>query len=263
MSNLSLRIIFGALYVGLLVASAVLGTPYFNVLLAVLCFLCIHEMATLAGKQSNQHLWVNPALFAGVIVYLTFMGSRELDGFHYLLGWILQIISLGVVYVGLNKNKGINFIAATLYLFLPLGALAIWFMQNPEQNMEYVLFFLITIWLYDSMAYVVGKQIGKTPIFPKVSPKKTVEGTVGGSIVTISLMYLVNVYWLHLPFSTILITSFIVFFATFGDFVESYMKRKIGVKDSGSLIPGHGGILDRLDSILLAALPYVVIMLLL
>ena len=145
---------------------------------------------------------------------------------------------------------------------IPLLALAIWFIQNEEHNVEYVLFYLITIWVYDSMAYVVGKAIGKRPIFPRVSPKKTIEGTVGGTIVTVLVMSFLNIYWLHLPVQAYFLALAVIFFAIFGDFIESYMKRKIGVKDSGSILPGHGGVLDRIDSIYLSALPYLVILLL-
>jgi phosphatidate cytidylyltransferase len=133
-------------------------------------------------------------------------------------------------------------------------------MQNKSLNIEYVLFYFITIWLYDSMAYVVGKAIGKTPVFPKVSPKKTVEGTAGGAVVTVVAMSLLNTYWLELPVQAYVVSAVVIFFAIVGDFVESYMKRKLGVKDSGDILPGHGGVLDRIDSIYLSALPYLVIL---
>jgi phosphatidate cytidylyltransferase len=136
-------------------------------------------------------------------------------------------------------------------------------MQHENLATEYIVFYLITIWVYDSMAYVVGKAFGKTPIFPKVSPKKTIEGTAGGAIVTLVVMIALNHFWLELPTVPYLLAVIVVFFATFGDFVESYMKRKLQVKDSGNLIPGHGGILDRMDSIYLSAIPYIVILLLL
>jgi len=220
-------------------------------------------MAVLANKESNQHLWLNPLVFAALILYVTFIGARELSLPAYIGGWLIQLFCLGVSYRELKTKGTINYISTTLYLWLPLGLMAIWFMQNQDVSMEYVLFYLIAIWLFDSMAYVVGKSIGKNPIFPKVSPKKTIEGTIGGAVVTVALMYFVNMYWLQLPANAPVLAAVIAFFATFGDFVESYMKRKIGAKDSGNLIPGHGGILDRIDSIYLSALPYLVILLLL
>ena len=115
--------------------------------------------------------------------------------------------------------------------------------------------YFTTIWVYDSMAYLVGKRLGRSPIFPKVSPKKTVEGTIGGTILTIMIIAVIQNYMLNIPGNFILLSFIIIVFATFGDYVESYMKRKLGVKDSGNLIPGHGGILDRMDSIYLSVLP--------
>ena len=262
MSNLVLRIIFGALYVLLMVGGTVMGTPFFGVLMALLIFLSINELATLAKKESTQHLWINPAAFAGVVLYLTFLGSRELSVSAYGIMLFIQLCCLYHTYSELQRKQTLNFISGTLYLAIPLLALAIWFMQNEEHNVEYILFYLITIWVYDSMAYVVGKAIGKRPIFPRVSPKKTIEGTVGGAAVTVLVMSVLNIYWLHLPLQSYFLASAVIFFAIFGDFVESYVKRKIGVKDSGNILPGHGGVLDRIDSIYLSALPYLVILLL-
>jgi phosphatidate cytidylyltransferase len=261
MSNFTLRLIFGALYVAIMVAGAVLDHPWFSVLMAVLVFLSLNEMSKLAEKTSKQHQLVNPLLFGGIIVYAAFFGIREMGITEFAIAWILQIVALVVVYLQLKKNGKVEYIFATLYLWLPLAGLAFWFEQYPDNNTAYILFYLITIWLYDSMAYSVGKLIGKRPIFPKVSPKKTIEGTIGGTIITVTAMYWVNLYWFNLEANAMLLALVVVFFATFGDFVESFMKRKLGVKDSGDLIPGHGGILDRIDSILLSALPYLVILL--
>jgi phosphatidate cytidylyltransferase len=263
MSNLRLRIIFGSIYVALMVGGTVLGVPYFGMLMALIAFLSLHEMSVLAKKESAQHLWLNPMLFAGVILYINFVDARQVGLSHFVAAWMLQMVSLYFSYTGLKNNSILNYISTSLYLWLPIGLLAMWFNQNHTTSTEYILFYLIAIWLYDSMAYVVGKWLGKTPIFPKVSPKKTIEGTLGGTIVTVLIMSVLNTYWLRLEEPMYLLTIVIIFFATFGDFVESFMKRKLGVKDSGTLIPGHGGILDRLDSIYLSALPFIIILIVL
>jgi phosphatidate cytidylyltransferase len=109
------------------------------------------------------------------------------------------------------------------------------------------------------MAYVVGKKIGKRPVFPKVSPKKTIEGTIGGIILTVIIIFIIKKYLIKIPENVVIISLVVILFGIFGDFVESYMKRKLGIKDSGNLIPGHGGILDRMDSIYLSVLPYLIL----
>lgn len=263
MSNLSLRIIFGSIYVTLMVGGAVLGHPYFGVLMAIIAFLTLQEMSMLANRQGAQHKWVNPLLFATLVLYATLAQVNELSLAHYVVAWLVQMVCLFFSYKELKNNFILNYISTSLYLWLPIGLLAVWYNQWETDSVHYVLFYFIAIWLYDSMAYVVGKAIGKTPIFPKVSPKKTIEGTLGGTIVTILIMSLLNNYLFHLEETTFILSFTIIFCATFGDFVESYMKRKLGVKDSGTLIPGHGGVLDRLDSIYLSALPYIIVLFLL
>ena len=114
----------------------------------------------------------------------------------------------------------------------------------------------IIIWANDTFAYVVGKSIGKHKLFERISPKKTIEGFIGGMIFSVAGAYILgqNEYfdtsltpWQWMAFAAILVV-----FGTLGDLVESYLKRNAGVKDSGSIMPGHGGILDRLDSVLFA-----------
>lgn len=115
---------------------------------------------------------------------------------------------------------------------------------------------IATIWINDTMAYLVGSFIGRTPFSP-ISPKKTWEGTVGGAILAVAAATIAGVYWLELPLlQLLLITITSAVMGTLGDLLESKLKRMAGVKDSGSFMPGHGGFLDRFDSLLLAV-PYV------
>jgi phosphatidate cytidylyltransferase len=117
---------------------------------------------------------------------------------------------------------------------------------------------ITAIWINDTMAYVVGSLIGKTPL-SVISPKKTWEGTIGGIILSIGVAALVSLYGFDLGYMTIHIVLIAVVasvIGTFGDLLESKLKRMAGVKDSGSIMPGHGGFLDRFDSLLLAT-PFV------
>lgn len=259
MANLSLRIIFGLLYVVIIVASTFLGTPYFELLMALSVFFSVKEMAQLSQNNTIQYVWYIPLLLCFSIILFTVFGAQKLDLSKLIFIWIIQMISLFVSYTSLRKRSKINNVSTSIYLFLPLMALAIWFNQSQKSSFEYLLLYFITIWIYDSMAYLVGKKFGKRPVFPKVSPKKTIEGTIGGIILTITIIFLIKRHLLDIPENVVLISLVVIFFGIFGDFVESYMKRKLSIKDSGNLIPGHGGILDRMDSIYLSVLPYLIL----
>jgi len=111
---------------------------------------------------------------------------------------------------------------------------------------------IASIWINDTMAYLVGSLIGKTPLSP-ISPKKTWEGTIGGAILAVLAVALIGFYGFHFPIKPLLIISLTAAIAgTAGDLFESKLKRLAGVKDSGQIMPGHGGFLDRFDSLLLA-----------
>lgn len=114
-----------------------------------------------------------------------------------------------------------------------------------------VIFLFILIWSSDTFAYLVGKFFGKHKMAPKISPKKTWEGYIGGVVLTLVLSYFVEQYQLQLRGNWMVVGFLIAAFAPLGDLVESQLKRNFGVKDSGNIIPGHGGVLDRLDSFLI------------
>ena len=257
MSNLNLRLIFGSLYVACWLVSAYLGSVYFVSFVAVLIFLSIREVYQIANNQTTSSL-LTPLLYAGIVVFLClFEGAKELH-YEYIAIFAIQIASLVAIGSTFKKSNKLNSIFGVLYVWLPLASIALWFSQNSDKGFEHVTFFLITIWLYDSLAYATGKGFGKTPIFPKVSPKKTVEGTLGGLVLTMVILYITNIYWWQFTPAIWGLAVVIIVFGIAGDFVESYAKRKLNLKDSSNLIPGHGGILDRVDSILFSALPFLI-----
>lgn len=138
---------------------------------------------------------------------------------------------LGLVYVGLP------------YLFLVMMATE----QDYQPNRVFGLLWLV--WTNDTMAYLIGSQIGKTKLFERISPKKTWEGTVGGIIFTMLMAWGLSHWSTDYTISQwIALGAVAGIFGTFGDLVESMLKRSLGVKDSGTLLPGHGGLLDRFDA---------------
>lgn len=176
-----------------------------------------------------------------------------------LLDYLLTISSVSMlVYLIYNlfsqkeNPKKLGFLYFIGYIILPfLIALKIPF-NGVNYRPKIFVSILILIWANDTFAYLVGKNFGKNKLFPSISPKKTIEGFFGGMLFTIICGLLLANYYIETsnPYIWIIIALIISVFSTIGDLIESKFKRAAGVKDSGSIMPGHGGILDRLDSII-------------
>lgn len=145
-----------------------------------------------------------------------------------------------------------------IYISLPLGLLmelrTHWAQDSGSLSFTLPLLIIFSLWINDTMAYVVGSMIGRTPL-SKVSPKKTWEGTAGGVVLTVVVISLLAYFTGRLPVVHAAITSALAaIVGTMGDLFESKLKRMAGVKDSGKIMPGHGGFLDRFDSLLFAVI---------
>jgi phosphatidate cytidylyltransferase len=159
--------------------------------------------------------------------------------------------ALGLLYISLSWGLMMN-------LSDPYLNPAILYFYGPTHLFELPLLIIVSIWINDTMAYIVGSLIGKTPV-SKISPKKTWEGTIGGIIMCVVVIFLLT-YFMEFPEDDVItypiIAAISAITGTFGDFLESKLKRMAEVKDSGRIMPGHGGFLDRFDSLLLAT-PFV------
>jgi phosphatidate cytidylyltransferase len=158
----------------------------------------------------------------------------------------------------LVKNIGYS-IAGLFYVSLPLALMVDmrnrWIEEEYTLSMTVPLLIIFSIWINDTMAYIVGSLIGRRPLSP-ISPKKTWEGTAGGVLLTIAVIGLLAFYTGRISVVHACVMSALAAISgTFGDLAESKLKRIAGVKDSGSFMPGHGGFLDRFDSLLFAAVP--------
>ncbi len=191
------------------------------------------------------------------------------------LGWWLAVIFLLVLPIGeilLSKDfslKNMGYSAlGLLYITVSLGLLIdirlsdsmIRFTGSTgtggQPGWMIPLLLICFIWINDTMAYIIGSLIGRTPFFPTISPKKTMEGSVGGMLLAVAVAGIFGYYWgqewLALQ-HWLALAGIAAIFGTAGDLLESKLKRMAGVKDSGNIMPGHGGFLDRFDSLLLAA----------
>lgn len=162
-------------------------------------------------------------------------------------------LSIGtmLIFFLFKKNKKAFFLLTGLgYIPLALGFLV----QLRFQSMLLPLMLILFIWMNDSLAYLTGSFIGKTPFFPSISPKKTWEGTIGGILFTMTFAFIWGSFTNWFPISLWIVLGAVAsIIGTIGDLVESKLKRLAGIKDSGNIMPGHGGALDRFDSILLSA----------
>lgn len=261
----------------------------FLLLFSVIHFGCWFEYQKLVGLIDKGYQTINPFHKYGVMIgsyglMLFFTADWYISGNVSLhsIGWMLMLAGFLLVPVSellFSKHFNFKYIAHSIFgliyislswaLLLHLRSGAMWMPHNGEDTISNIstllarisgyavpLIIIGSIWINDTMAYIVGSLIGKTPL-SAISPKKTWEGTVGGIILAVGVMWLLS--YLSQSSSTWLwavIAAVAAVAGTFGDLLESKLKRLANVKDSGSFMPGHGGFLDRFDSLLLAT-PFV------
>ncbi len=258
MKDMLLRSLSGLLYVTLLIVVLSLNTPHaFIVLFFILGFLSLFEFNKLIQLKS-----IIP-YFIFVILYVVFGYWRMALNSDTGLNEATQILTVLTIFVDLFLIKDLfsrktiplfstkRFIITTFYLssgFVFLELIASVF--SPK----ILLASFILVWVNDSFAYIIGKNFGKQKLFEKISPKKTVEGFLGGLFFSCIASYFISILTDTLNFTNWLMLAIIVtVFGTLGDLIESKFKRQANVKDSGTIMPGHGGLLDRLDSIIFAS----------
>lgn len=206
--------------------------------------------------------WEKWAVFPIIaIVYYRFSKRYFQHGFYFdfnlseLLGLSLVVIAVVTLF---RFSKELYFengklIFTVIYTAIPFSfALALPKFSSEDHTFSLEVFFLfILIWSSDSFAYFAGRLFGKHKMAPKISPKKTWEGFAGGVLLTLILGYFIESNFPELRGNWMFVGFLVSIFAPLGDLVESQLKRTFGVKDSGNIIPGHGGILDRLDSFII------------
>ena len=276
------RAISGAIYIILLLASILYSTESFFILFGIFLVIAIYEFCNLVQIPKLFPIIFGTTLYTTVTlvshynqittdtINKIFNTDIEISINIKQLNIVLLVITLvvsikSILFLFYDSIQKISTSSKYLYLLgyiiLPFIFITKISFGINDYNPKIIIGLFILIWTNDTFAYIVGKSIGKTKLFEKISPKKTFEGFFGGIIFAVLAGYLISKYYIkaNQEFSdrSILIwTSIAVIVGiagTIGDLIESKFKRIAGVKDSGTIMPGHGGVLDRLDSVIFVA----------
>jgi phosphatidate cytidylyltransferase len=249
------RIITGIIAMALFIPFVMYGGLPFYILLYVAGTIGLYELL----RMKNIHMYFIPSILSILLLWITLIPFKYVDildriGFQKTeLTFIIVLLLL--TYTVISKNKFTFDDAAFLLLAtIYVGMGFYYFIETREVGLQYIAFTLIIIWSTDTGAYFIGKSIGKNKLWPQISPNKTIEGFLGG-IASAIVVAIIFQYFIPLTnsFGIIIVTAMAVsIFGQLGDLVESAFKRHYDVKDSGKILPGHGGILDRFDSLLFA-----------
>ena len=263
-SNFLQRAITGILFVGVLVGCILYDPWTFSALFVVISALTIREFGHLINQVEGVSINKNITMLAGVYLYMAVMAfCTNLSGSKIFLPYLLLIMYLMISELYLKKeNPVMNWaysMLSQLYIALPFAMLTVLsFHTSPmDTSVSYnpilPLSVFVFIWLSDTGAYCVGSLIGRHRLFERISPKKSWEGSIGGGIVAIGSSFIFAHYFPIMNMAEWAgLALIVVIFGTWGDLTESLLKRQLHIKDSGAILPGHGGMLDRFDSALMA-----------
>ncbi len=247
------RLLSGLVYVILLISATIFSQNSFLLLFSFFLIVGIIEFCDLINLKKVIAILVGFAIFS----IFSFFKITSLTSL--LLIFATLFVSTKLIYFLFSQKKiKLDLISKYVYLIgyivLPIIILTkIPLVQNVYEP-KIIISIFILIWTNDTFAYIVGKSIGKNKLFESISPKKTIEGFVGGIVFSAIAGMLISKFYLQMPIYLWIIAAIIIsVFGTIGDLVESKFKRIAGVKDSGTIMPGHGGVLDRLDSVIFVA----------
>ncbi|MBQ8991704.1 MAG: phosphatidate cytidylyltransferase [Prevotella sp.] len=269
MNNFIVRTITAIIFVAVIVASF-LRAETMVLLFALVTGLTIWEFSGLVNDRPQVTVNRMITTVAGVYLFFAMAGfCSELTPSAVFIPYLITLVYLMVAELYLKHEDPINDWAYTmmtqLYIALPFSLLnALAFHLTPENDVVYdpvlPLCMFVFLWINDAGAYICGSLLGKHKLFPRISPGKSWEGSIGGGILVMLVAYFIPSMLDYFSLITLNFSPLqwsglglvIVVFGTWGDLIESLFKRTLGIKDSGNVLPGHGGMLDRFDSSLLA-----------
>ena len=269
MKNLIIRALTGILFVAVMVGGILYSPATFGLLFTLITALSVWEFTGIVNQRADVTVNRMITTMAGACLFIAFFGyAAGIDGGAVLfVPWLLSMVYLLISELYLQRESPLNNWAYSMlsqvYVALPFSLLCLLEFSDlapvdTEIQMDYsgswmVLAIYICLWCNDTGAYCVGSLIGRHKLFPRVSPGKSWEGSIGGAVLCLIVSQVAAHY---LPFLTAIewavFALVVVVFGTWGDLIESLLKRQMGIKDSGKILPGHGGMLDRFDSSILA-----------
>ena len=261
LTNLQQRVIAGFSGVGVMLAGVLAGDWGFLLIFFILCFFALLEFYKLLNSDGYRI----PAFygtFAGISLYvLTFLVIKGILLPAYLLLLFPMMSGIFLIQLYRREENPFTHIALTFlgifYIAVPCSLLAVSAFLKGSYSWQVVVGILLLVWANDTGAYFAGKAFGRNKLFARISPKKTWEGSTGGLLLALLIALIESYFFKDLEsWHWLCLSLIIVVCGTYGDLVESMFKRSIEIKDSGSSIPGHGGFLDRFDS-LLFAIPFI------
>ncbi len=260
MNDFYKRTITGAIFVIVLIVAILIHPLAFFILFFFITLFGLNEFYNIFTKGN-----INPRKYLGISCGLLIYSSVCLIASGFVNNAVLIIIIPVITFIFLieiyhnNENPFLNIaltILGIIYIAVPFALLVL--IGFPVYNLKsycphLILGLFILFWSSDTGAYLIGTSFGKHPLFPRISAKKSWEGLIGGIILTIIIAIIISHFFSELKITDWLIIALIVsLFGIWGDLTESMLKRSYNLKDSGNILPGHGGILDRFDSVLFA-----------
>ncbi len=219
------------------------------------------EFYKLSFKARVRPQYLYGLLLGAIIFIVNYLFAIGKLGNYIFLGIIPLVVSIFIIELFRNHQKPMHNIAFTLmglvYVAFPFALLNYFALSYSSYRIGFqthlLLGFFILAWANDTGAYAFGMSIGRNRLFPRISPKKSWEGLIGGVFTTILTSWILSLFFLDVSLTHwIAIGIIITIMGVFGDLVESMFKRSLGLKDSGKFLPGHGGLLDRFDAVLLS-----------
>lgn len=262
-NNLTQRIITGVLGSAAIITGVSLGPWTYFAIFLIICFFTLYEFYRLSPADSQVPQKVLGMITGTMIFVLSFLVEKNiLTNRYYVLIFPMVALVFIIKLYRASEKKPFNDIAATflglVYISLPVSLLNIIVFERGVYHFEVILGTLLILWATDTGAYFAGTFLGKNKLFPRISPKKTWEGFAGGAALAMIFAYGLSTYFHNLTLVQWLVVGVIIIVGgTFGDLVESMLKRSLEIKDSGNALPGHGGFLDRFDGLLISV-PFLV-----